>query len=214
MLPAPSPSEVIVSDSPLIAGPADGEPYTNVPAVDLVLTLPSDAVGAADTFVKIYVALPEQAPAPVAQVPVGTAPQLVVPVTLTEGANNFTATLLGPGGESEASPVVTWILDTAPPAITLTTPADGATINRQVVEIAGTFDGGGWGFLSPAGSQTVVAARIGDFVASSASGTLTVIETMPLRLALDVTVADGSTRSFRFEGTMAFERVIEQVTCD
>ena len=136
--PAPSPSEAIVSDSPLIAGPADGEPYTNVPAVDLVLTLPSDAVGAEDTFVKIYVALPEQAPAPIAQVPVGSAPQLVVPVTLTEGANNFTASLLGPAGESEPSPVVTWILDTAPPEITLSSPTDGATINRQVVEIAGS----------------------------------------------------------------------------
>ena len=136
--PEPSPTEAIISDSPLIAGPADGEPYTNVAAVDLVLTLPSDTVGAEDTFVLVYLALPDQAPAPIAQIPVGGTPQLIVPVTLSEGANNFTATLLGPGGESEASPVVTWILDTTPPEIGIASPANGATVNRQAIEIVGT----------------------------------------------------------------------------
>lgn len=136
--PSPSPTEAIVSDSPLIAGPADGEPYTNVPNVDLVLTIPSDVVGAEDTFVRVYLALPDQSPAPITQIPVGASNQLIVPVTLTEGGNNFTATLLGPGGESEPSPVVTWILDTVPPEIALASPANGATVNRQAVDLAGS----------------------------------------------------------------------------
>jgi hypothetical protein len=136
--PSPSPTEAIASDSPLIAGPADGEPYTNLPNVDLVITIPSDVVGAEDTFVKVYLALPEQTPAPITQIPVGVTTQLVVPVTLTDGANNFTATLLGPGGESEPSPVVTWILDTAPPEIALSAPANGATVNRQAIDVVGT----------------------------------------------------------------------------
>jgi len=136
--PSPSPTEAIVSDSPLIAGPADGEPYTNVPNVDLVLTIPSDVVGADDTFVRVYVALPEQPPAPITQIPVGASNQLIVPVTLTEGGNNFTATLLGPGGESEPSPLATWILDTVPPEIALASPANGATVNRQAVDLVGS----------------------------------------------------------------------------
>ena len=136
--PSPVPTEVIATDSPLIAGPADGEPYTNVPTVDLVVTIPTDVVGRDDTTVRIYVGIGEQGPAPVVELPVGTTTQLIVPVQLTEGSNDFTATLVGPGGESEQSPVVSWVLDTAPPTITLASPANGATVNRQAVELTGT----------------------------------------------------------------------------
>jgi hypothetical protein len=136
--PSPSPTEVIVSDSPLIAGPTDGEPYTNVAAVDLVLTVPADVVGRDDTTVRIYVGIGEQAPAPISELPVGDTTQLIVPVQLSEGSNDFTATLVGPGGESEPSPVVTWILDTAPPQIVLSSPANGATVNGQAVQLVGT----------------------------------------------------------------------------
>lgn len=136
--PSPSSTETIASDSPLIAGPADGEPYTNVATVDLVLTIPNEVVGRDDTTVRIYLGIGEQSPAPILEVPVGATNQLIVPVQLTEGSNDFTATLVGPGGESEPSPVVTWILDTAPPEIALGSPANGATVNGQVVEFLGT----------------------------------------------------------------------------
>jgi hypothetical protein len=136
--PSPSPTEALASDSPLIAGPADGEPYTNVATVDLVLTIPAEVVGRDDTTVRIYLGIGEQSPAPILEVPVGSTTQLIVPVQLTEGSNDFTATLVGPGGESEPSPVVTWILDTAPPKLALSSPANGATVNGQAVELAGT----------------------------------------------------------------------------
>lgn len=136
--PSPQPTEVIASDSPLIAGPADGEPYTNVPTVDLVLTIPTDVVGRDDTTVRIYLGIGEQAPAPILELPVGATNQLIVPVQLTEGSNDFTATLVGPGGESEPSPVVSWILDTTPPEIALGSPANGAMVNGQAVELTGT----------------------------------------------------------------------------
>jgi hypothetical protein len=136
--PSPSATEALASDAPLIAGPPEGDPYTNVGSVDLVLTIPPDVVGRDDTTVRVYVGIGDQAPAPVAEVPVGSTTQLVVPVQLSEGPNDFTATLIGPAGESEPSPVVTWVLDTAPPEIAVASPANGATVNREAVEIRGT----------------------------------------------------------------------------
>lgn len=137
---SPRPTQLIVSDAPLLAEPS--EPSTNETLVDLVVTVPSDVVGRDDTSVRIYLTLTGQRPAPIDEVPVRATPQFLVPVELTEGPNTFTATLIGPGGESEPSPVVTWILDTAPPDITIVTPKDGATVNRQAVEVEGTTQAG------------------------------------------------------------------------
>jgi hypothetical protein len=84
----------------------------------------------------------------------------------------------------------------------------------QTVAVVGAFDGGGWGFLDEATQGPRVASRIGTVTASSASGTLTVLGTAPLRLSVDVTVADGSGVSYRFVGEMAFSRSVEPVSCD
>jgi hypothetical protein len=138
--PRPSPTLVVASDAPLLEAP--DEPYTNQAAVDLVLTVPRDVVGDEDTVMRLYLALEDQDPAQIAELPVGTTPRMVIPdVALTPGRNDFTATLFGPGGESEPSPIVTWILDQAPPKIELSGPANGATINRATVEVAGTTQG-------------------------------------------------------------------------
>jgi hypothetical protein len=138
--PSPRPSVAVISDSPLITTPE--EPYTNQPTIDLVMTLPADVVGDPDQRVRVYLALPEQAPAPILEVAVGATPTLVVPdVQLTEGRNDFTATLVGPAGESEPSPLVTWVLDVVPPKIELTAPRDGQTINRAAVTITGKTQG-------------------------------------------------------------------------
>ncbi len=138
--PTPRPTVPVVADSPLIAAPP--EPYTNQPAIDLVMTLPQDVLGDPDNRVRIYLALPEQDPAPILEVPVSAGPTLVVPdVELTEGRNDFTATLLGAAGESEPSPVVTYILDVAPPPIELTAPKEGETINRAAATLTGKTQG-------------------------------------------------------------------------
>jgi hypothetical protein len=138
--PTPRPSVAVVSDSPLIVAPE--EPYTNQPTIDLVMSLPSDVVGDPNQHVRIYLALPDQAPAPILEVAVGATPTLVVPgVELTNGRNDFTATLVGPAGESEPSPLVTWFLDVNPPKIEIASPRDGQTINRAAVTITGKTQG-------------------------------------------------------------------------
>jgi hypothetical protein len=131
----PSPTPLLVSRSPLIAAP--DEPYTNQSRVDLQITIPNAMVGQADGTVRIYLALEGQLAAPIVEVPVGATPHLVVPVDLTPGRNDFTATVISPGGESETSPVVTYILDTEPPSITVTSPKAGATVNATTVDVSG-----------------------------------------------------------------------------
>ncbi len=68
-------------------------------------------------------------------------PRMIIPVTLTKGINDFSVTLVGPGGESESSPLVRWVLDTDPPVIKLTSPKDGAKINAQAVTLKGRTQG-------------------------------------------------------------------------
>jgi hypothetical protein len=58
-------------------------------------------------------------------------------VTLSKGINDFSVTLVGPGGESEQSPVVRYILDQSKPSLKVTSPASGATVNAKAVKIKG-----------------------------------------------------------------------------
>ena len=131
----PTPASVAVSRSPLIAAPA--EPYINQAKVDLQITVPTAMTTEAGAKVRIYLALEGQQAAPIKEAAVGATPKLVVPVDLTAGRNDFTATVIGAGGESEPSPVVTYILDGDPPTITLTAPKSGATINAATVDLVG-----------------------------------------------------------------------------
>jgi hypothetical protein len=133
--PVPSPTPVTVADAPTIEAPA--EPYTNQGQVDLVITVPSALAGDDDYVVRVYLALKDQSPAPIDELPLGPTARMVIPVTLTDGINDFSVTLVGPGGESEQSPLARWIYDTNPPGIILTSPKDGAVINRKAVTIQG-----------------------------------------------------------------------------
>lgn len=138
--PAPKPTIAMVADAPLIERPS--EPYTTLAAVDLVVILPPDVVGDPDTLLRLYLSLPDQVAAPILEVAIGTNRRLIIPdVELTDGANDFTATLIGPAGESEPSPIVTFVLDAAPPNIILTSPADGATVNGAAVDLVGRTQG-------------------------------------------------------------------------
>ena len=134
--PAPSSTPTIVADAPVIASPT--EPYTNQPRADLEVTIPDEYVGDPAVRVRIYLALEGQAPAPIAETTVGSTIRLIVPVDLTPGRNDLSATIVEAGIESEASPIVTFILDTEPPQFILSEPEDGATVNRPDVAIVGT----------------------------------------------------------------------------
>jgi len=136
--PSPRPSFEPISDAPSVQAPE--EPYTTADSTDLVITVPSDVVGDSKYRIRIYLALKDQAPAIIDEVPIA-GPTTIVPVALTKGVNDFSVTILGPTGESDPSPVARFIQDKAPPKITITSPMNGAIVNRKAVEITGKTQG-------------------------------------------------------------------------
>lgn len=137
--PTPKPSAFAVSDPPFLQQPA--EPYTTEETVDLVVTVPSAVAGDPDSRIRVYLALKDQAPAPIQEAPVAATAQTVIPVELTKGINDFSVTIVGPGGESDPSPVVRYVLDQSPAKITIYSPKEGAVVNGTTVEINGKTQG-------------------------------------------------------------------------
>lgn len=134
--PVPSVAPMSDSTTPLLDEPA--EPYTNQPTIDLVGSIPAEVVGTPDGRIRIYVALGNQEPGIVTQIPVGKTARFLVPgLTLSEGTNAFTATIVGPAGESDPSPVVTYVYDATKPRITLTSPSNDAVVNATTVQLVG-----------------------------------------------------------------------------
>lgn len=136
---SPRPSVLPISDAPTIQAPE--EPYTTALSVDLVVTVPSDLAGNAAYKIRIYLALKDQDPAAIDEVPIAATPTTIIPVELTKGVNDFTVTVVGPSGESERSPVARFVQDQAPPKITIESPKNGAILNRKSVEITGKTQG-------------------------------------------------------------------------
>ena len=135
---SPAPSFAAISDAPSVEGPE--EPYTRAATTDLSVTVPNDVVDEGDSKLRIYLALKDQEPAPIDEVPIA-GPITIVPVTLTKGMNDFSVTIVGPGGESDPSPVVRFIQDQVPPKITVSSPKSGAIVNRTAVTIKGKTQG-------------------------------------------------------------------------
>jgi glucodextranase-like protein len=133
--PMPSASEVIATDSPIIAAP--DHPYTNVEDATLRITVPGAVIGTTAT-VRIYLALAGLELAPITEVPVGSTTQLQVSVHLTKGRNDFSATVVRDGAESPQAPVVSIVLDQDPPKVTISSPKQNAAINDVKVTIKGT----------------------------------------------------------------------------
>lgn len=133
--PSPAPSVLTISDAPTLAPPQ--EPYTNASTVDLVVTVPSAMVGNTEHRIRVYLALKDLAPQPIQEVPIADNPKTVIPVELAKGINDFTVTIVGPGGESDTSAVVRYVLDTSKPKVTITSPRNNAVINGKSVVIKG-----------------------------------------------------------------------------
>lgn len=133
--PTPKPSAFAVSDPPTLQQPT--EPYTAESTVDLVVTVPSAVIGDASSRLRVYLALKDQAPSPIQEAPVAATAQTVIPVELTKGINDFSVTIVGPGGESDPSLVVRYVLDQAAAKITIYSPKEGAAVNGTIVEIKG-----------------------------------------------------------------------------
>ena len=125
-----------LADAPLIEKP--DEPYTNEPKVDLVGTIPEGAAGIDGNRIRIYVAIGEGEPGVVTEIPVGRTVRFVVPdITLADGSNAFTATIVSDAGESDPSPVVTYVFDATIPRIVVSKPRDGAVVNAKTASIDG-----------------------------------------------------------------------------
>jgi hypothetical protein len=134
--PSPSPTAAIAPNAPTLTQPA--ESYTNQAKIDLTGLIPSSYLGREGATIRVYRALASASPTRIAEIPVGATPGFIVPdIALGKGRNDFTATIADAGGESVPSTVVTYVLDTAKPKITITAPAKDAPVNGKTVTIAG-----------------------------------------------------------------------------
>jgi len=133
--PSPTPASASVSDPPTLEQPS--EPYTSERTADLVVTVPNGLAGDTAHRIRVYLALPDQAPAAIQEAPIADGPQTIIPVELADGINDFTVSIVGPGGQSESSLAVRFVYDATPPKVTIATPKNNATVNGQAVEIKG-----------------------------------------------------------------------------
>ena len=82
-------------------------------------------------------------PTLVVEQPIGQASvQLIPSVGLDKGRNAFQASIVGPGQESELSAIATWVLDTSKPKLTIISPEDGSSTNKDNVTIKGKTQAG------------------------------------------------------------------------
>lgn len=154
--PIPTPTELPPTNSPRLASPE--QPFTNEAMVDLRITLPSEVVGDPTAKVRIYLALEGLDAAPVVDVPVGATAGMTVPFELTPGRNDISATLFRGTDESEHSPIVTWILDTEPPKITVSSPRNNAAVEDIEVTLRGSTQAGTSLVALNAGNGTSIAS--------------------------------------------------------
>jgi Glucodextranase, domain B len=139
---SPNPALAAVPVAPVLDAPAQSA--TNQASVTVTGSVPASIVGRrADIAIRLYVALPDKERVKVRDVPLGETPGFAIPnVPLQPGRNDFSATVVGPFGESEASPIVTYVLDTTKPKIVISSPADKAIVKGTSVTIVGTTQGG------------------------------------------------------------------------
>jgi hypothetical protein len=168
--PSPRATIVAVSDSPSLAQP--DEPYTALGTVDLVVTVPPGLVGSTDHRVKVFLTLPDQPPTAIMEVEIAEGAKTVIPVELTKGINDFSVSIVGPGGESDPSAVVRYVYDDTPPKITITSPKNDGVVNGKAVSIKGKTQ-----------ARTTLLAR-NDANGSSIAGTAGADGTFDLSLGL------------------------------
>jgi hypothetical protein len=139
---SPEPTSApLIADAPSIVAP--DEAYTNDDVIDVTVNVPANVAGEDGYTVRLWVTLEDAAPAVLAEEPVGPTSVLVIPeVELQKGRNDLQASIVGPGGESELSAVVSWILDQSRPKITITSPKDKASTQKTSVTVKGKTQAG------------------------------------------------------------------------
>ena len=140
--PATVPPSGVTLTTPVLDVPPNGG-YTNQAAVPIQGSVPSESVGKSGYSIHVYIVGKNGAQRQVATVKVGGTTRFITPpLTLTEGKNSFVATLVAPSGEGAPSPVVTYILDTTLPNISISSPGNGANVTTSAVDVSGTTDPG------------------------------------------------------------------------
>ncbi len=142
VVPAPTPSPTVIPapGAPVLDAPHQA--YTRSATVTITGSVPPDIAGLSGYKVRLYVTIAAQPPARVVDVAVGATPAFAVPnVPLEPGRNDFTATILGPGAEGKPSPIISYILDTSKPAITITSPKANAVVNGPATIVGKTQAG-------------------------------------------------------------------------
>jgi hypothetical protein len=154
--PQPTSTELPPTDSPRLASP--DQPYTNTAMVELKVTLPFEVVGDPTARVRVYLALEGLDAVPVIDKAVGATTGMTIPFELTPGRNDISATLFRGSDESEHSPIVTWILDTEKPKITVSSPRNNAAVDDIEVTIRGSTQAGTSLVALNAGNGTSIAS--------------------------------------------------------
>lgn len=96
--------------------------------------------------------------------------------------------------------------------IALTHVAPLATGETQQVGVA--FSGGGWGAQHvTAATPPGISVRADNFVATSATGSITALATSPLRLRIDITAANAAGETIRLTGDAGFSYSKVQALC-
>jgi hypothetical protein len=140
--PATPPPSGVQLDTPVLDAPPNSG-YTRQGSILLQGTLPAASVDQKGYTVHVYLQGKNGTQREVATIAVGGTTRFTSPaLTLAEGSNVFSATLASPNGEGQASPPVTYILDTAPPKISVKSPASGAKVSTAKATISGTCDAG------------------------------------------------------------------------
>jgi hypothetical protein len=140
--PATAPPSGVALDTPVLDTP-DAGGYTNQASVVLQGTVPGPTVGKPGYAVRVYLLGKNGDRTVVGNVAVGGTTRFgTSSLTLTEGSNSFVATLVTSASEGQPSPIVTYILDTKPPRIVVSSPASGAKVSTSTLNVTGAVDAG------------------------------------------------------------------------
>lgn len=134
-----TPSGVALDTPVLDVAPNQG--FTNVKQVQLTGSVPGAAVGKSGYLVRIFSVAADGKKSPVADIPVGLVSRFQSQaLNLVEGPNAFVAVLVSPSGEGASSPPVVYTLDTTPPQLAISSPANNSKQTAPSVHVTGTTD--------------------------------------------------------------------------
>lgn len=173
-----------VPSATAVSFPADGRVPTEQPEI----ISPSEGTVTGEWETSVTVAVPEDAiPARLLTLQVlgngqvlatkerPAGEEIKLPIRLSEGLNQLSAVLVGPGGPGPESPSVAVTLDKTAPALTVSAPKDNTKTSDTTIELSGTSESGakvtvrnstkGWSdpaVVGPSGSfETVVPLKRG-----------------------------------------------------